>query len=129
MSGLFLACGAAVAAGALLLLWVHAMKQLSMGQHIWLLNAVALAATLMGVAAFVSEPGIVGGILAGVSLLVGAGYLGLGLFLSAQSEQSPAVTVGRPLPAFSAPDENGDPFDIASLWGNPILLKFFRGHW
>lgn len=118
-----------MAAGALLVLWVHAMNQLSMGARLRLLDAIAVAATVMGVAAFFSEPGIVGGILAGISVLIGGVYLGLGFFLSAQSKQTPAVTVGSSLPVFSAPDENGNLFDIASLSGNPIFLKFFRGHW
>lgn len=37
--------------------------------------------------------------------------------------------VGSPVPALSAPDENDEMFDMASLSGKPILLKFFRGHW
>jgi len=129
VSGLLLACGASATAGALLVVWVRAMKQVSMGKRRRLLEAIAVAATILGVAAFLGEPGMVGAILAGMSILAGAGYLGLGFFVSVQSKQAPAVTVGTPLPAFSAPDENGDPFDIASLRGSPIVLKFFRGHW
>lgn len=129
MTGILLGSGAAIAAGALLVLWVHAMNQLSMGAHLRLLDAIAIAATLMGVAAFFGEPGIAGGMLAGIGVLVGAGYLGLGFFLSAQSKQTSAVTVGSPLPPFSAPDENGNRFELASVGGNPVFLKFFRGHW
>jgi len=40
-----------------------------------------------------------------------------------------AVRVGGPILDFSAPDENGEPFALASLRGRPYLLKFFRGHW
>ena len=49
--------------------------------------------------------------------------------LAIQSSQAPAVAVGQPILEFTAPDENGDIFDSASLHGKPILLKFFRGHW
>jgi len=40
-----------------------------------------------------------------------------------------SISVGDLLPAFTAPDEHGQPFDIRSLAGRPLLLKFFRGHW
>ena len=129
MSGFFLAGGAAVAAGILMVLWVRAMQRLSMGQHLRLLDAIAVAATILGIVAFFGEPGLVGGILASLSILIGAAYLGLGHFLSEQSMQTPAVSVGTPLPAFTALDENGELFDIASVSGSPIILKFFRGHW
>lgn len=48
---------------------------------------------------------------------------------SAQMTASRKVGIGDPLPAISAPDENGEVFDTASLAGSPLLLKFFRGHW
>lgn len=116
-------------AAGLLVLWVHAMKRVKMRKRLPMLNSLAAAATIVGIAAFTLEPGIFGGILAGLSILVGAGFLVLGIFLSALSKQTPAVKVGAPLIFFTAPDENGEPFDIASLRGRPILLKFFRGHW
>jgi uncharacterized membrane protein YedE/YeeE len=129
MSGYVLAFLAVLATTGLSILWPLAMKRVEMGERLWLLNSLAVAATVFGVAALMREPGIFGGLLAGVSILVGAVFLGLGFFLSAMSKQSPAVAVGAPLPVFIAPDENGNPFDIASLLGNPVLLKFFRGHW
>ena len=129
MGGFYLASGAAVASGTLIVLWLRAMKQLSMGRHLRLLDSIAVAATILGIVVFFGEPGIVGGILGGSSILVGATYLGLGYFLSEQSKQTPAVSVGAPLPAFTAPDENGELFDIASVSGSSVLLKFFRGHW
>jgi len=55
------------------------------------------------------------------------------VFLALTGDQRAAapdsVRVGEPLPAFTAPDEHGQPFDIRSLAGSPLLLKFFRGHW
>jgi peroxiredoxin len=37
--------------------------------------------------------------------------------------------VGETLRDFSALDENGERFELASTAGRPVLLKFFRGHW
>jgi hypothetical protein len=48
---------------------------------------------------------------------------------SAQSRAAPAVAVGDRIIDFSAPDDEGNSFDLASLRGTPFLLKFFRGHW
>ena len=39
------------------------------------------------------------------------------------------VKLGDPLPAFTALDDEEEKFDIRSLAGTPLLLKFFRGHW
>ena len=80
----------------------------------------------------------------GLSALVMAGWIGriaalpgiaIGLlfpFTVSISEQilpAGAVQVGQTIPAFSAPDENGEIFDSARLRGNPVLIKFFRAHW
>ena len=89
-----------------------------------LLAASAGAALL----AFLVGVGTLGGVLAGVALLGGALYAGL-LSLAGQSQQAPAMAVGQPLPDFTAPDENGEPFSSASLRGHPVLIKVFRGHW
>ena len=40
-----------------------------------------------------------------------------------------AVRVGDTLPAFTAVDDRGEPFDSAELAGTAVLIKFFRGHW
>lgn len=54
------------------------------------------------------------------------------LYLSvtgAQRTDDAAITVGATIPAFTAVDDEGNPFDSASLAGSRVLLKFFRGHW
>lgn len=40
-----------------------------------------------------------------------------------------AISVGDSMPSFQALDENGETFDGASLQGQAVLIKFFRGHW
>jgi hypothetical protein len=68
-----------------------------------------------------------------VSAWVAAGLGGSLVFLAltgGQRATAPdSVKVGDRLPAFTAQDEHGQPFDSRSLAGNPLLLKFFRGHW
>jgi hypothetical protein len=98
------------------------------GRRRWILNGIVLVALTCALAAIDQGAGLVSGTLAGLSLLVGVVYFVL-LALSGQSKQVPAVAVGSPLPGFSAPDENDQVFDLASLEGRPVLLKFFRGHW
>jgi len=89
--------------------------------------AFALAAGL-GVASFAVGNGMLGGLAAGVAIALG-GTMVLLRALSGHDDAPMAVRVGGPILDFSAPDENGEPFALASLRGRPYLLKFFRGHW
>jgi O-antigen ligase len=84
---------------------------------------------------------LVGLICGAVSLYMGlddpfAGWaVGLGLvFLylastGAQRVDGDMIEVGDKIPAFSAPDDDGNAFDVETLSGSRVLLKFFRGHW
>ncbi len=128
MSGFLLVCVAATTIIALFVLWQGVIRRVEMDKRRWILNSMAVAAIALAIAGLAREPGVFGGILAGASILVGALFMGLGA-LAPQSKQTPAVAVGGPLLDFTAPDENDKPFDLASLRGRPILLKFFRGHW
>ena len=85
-------------------------------------------ALVLGLAALLTSPGLVGGIAATVGVATGAIFLGLQT-LAGQVDATPAVAVGGPILDFTAPDDQGQPFDTASLRGKPYLLKFFRGHW
>jgi hypothetical protein len=128
MSGFFLACVAAATVVALMVLWNVIIDRVKMKERRWMLNPMAFVGIALGIAALTREPGIFGGMLAGASILLAVSFVGLGV-LAPQSKQTPAVVVGSPLPDFTAPDENGKPFELASLRGRPVLLKFFRGHW
>lgn len=82
-----------------------------------------------------------GAVLGVVALLLGKGggpaitAVALGSMLvflastSAQKLGTKPIAVGDLLMDFEALDENGEPFQFSSLFGKPILLKFFRGHW
>jgi len=90
---------------------------------------VAMAVgVLLGVLAFVRGTGVVGGVAATFAIAAGLTFEALRL-QSRQERRKPSVVVGGPILEFSALDEDGRLFDLASLRGKPFLLKFFRGHW
>jgi hypothetical protein len=89
---------------------------------VWLLGVS------LGALALASGAGWVGGAAATLAIL-GGGFLLFTVAISRQQVAANAVRVGARLPDFSALDENGDAFELASVVGKPLLLKFFRGHW
>jgi hypothetical protein len=82
----------------------------------------------LGIVAFVLGPGWLGGALAAVAVAGAAVFLAT-IAISRQVGGSGAFRVGEGVPDFTAPDENGAVFTLSSLAGQPLLLKFFRGHW
>jgi hypothetical protein len=82
----------------------------------------------LGIAAVALGPGVGGGVAAGLAILLGGMFL-FTVLIGDQKGGAGEFRVGQPVPDFSAPDENGEPFELASLAGRPVLLKFFRGHW
>ena len=89
--------------------------------------AMAISAAL-GVFALAGSPGWIGGVPAALAVLLGGFFL-ITVSISAQKGGAGAFQLGAPVPAIAAPDENGEPFQLSSLTGGPLLLKFFRGHW
>jgi cytochrome oxidase Cu insertion factor (SCO1/SenC/PrrC family) len=85
-------------------------------------------AAILGIVALTGSPGWIGGTAATLSVVASAFFLIL-VSISAQKGGSGKLRVGAPIPDFTAPDENGEPFQLSSLAGRPFLLKFFRGHW
>jgi hypothetical protein len=108
--------------------WMSLIKGVGIADRRWRVSTMLAAAMVLGLAALGSGGGVAAQVLAGVSLALGVVYFGL-LALAGQSNQMPAVEVGRSLPDFTLPDHNGEAFSLSSLAGRPVLLKFFRGHW
>ena len=82
----------------------------------------------LGIAALIEGAGVMGAILAGLSIFLGCFFV-FTFLISAQKGGSGQLQPGSELIAFTAPDHRGIAFDSATLAGRPILLKFFRGHW
>jgi hypothetical protein len=109
-------------------LWFRAASGVRLPKSRSAYVGVWLGGVALGVVALASGVGWVGGVAAGLSIF-GGSFLALTVAISRQRVGPDAVTVGARLPNFSALDENGDPFELASVMGKPLLLKFFRGHW
>lgn len=90
--------------------------------------AVFATGLALAIAAFGQGPGWIGGVAAGLAAFGGAFFL-LTVAIGAQKGGTGAFQVGSPVPDFSAPDDNASEFQLSSLSGKPLLLKFFRGHW
>jgi hypothetical protein len=108
--------------------WTRSIRAVRTGERRPLVLLVVVGGLGLGLLALARGPGVVGGIAAGLAVALGVLFLLLQL-LSRQSRRVPAVAVGGPILDFTAPDAEGNPFQLASLYGRPYLLKFFRGHW
>jgi hypothetical protein len=108
--------------------WMRSIREVRTGERRTLVLFAVAAGVGLGALAFAREPGLLGGLAAGLAVAVGGLFLLLQAF-GGQARVTPAVAVGRPIPDFTAPDAEGHPFELASLRGRPFLLKFFRGHW
>jgi len=128
MSGALLAWLAFAVVAASAQLWYRRLQHVRAGEVRGLVIAGMAVGAAFAVAGFVAGPGLAAGLAAGVALALSGVFLALQP-LSRQSRRPPAVAVGEPILDFTAPDDAGEPFRLASLHGRPFLLKFFRGHW
>jgi hypothetical protein len=91
-----------------------------------------VAAWLVGIAlaglSLAGSPGWTEGVAAMIAIL-GSSFLLLTVAISRQNVGESAIRPGDSLPEFSAVDEHGVRWESSSLIGQPLLLKFFRGHW
>ncbi len=108
--------------------WTRRMLQVRIPKNRRPFQLVMGAGVSLGILAFGLGTHGWGSFAAGFAVVGGCIFLGLQL-ISAQDAREPSVKLGGPILDFSAPDETGSPFQLASLAGRPFLLKFFRGHW
>jgi peroxiredoxin len=121
----FMAAAILVVAGTR---WLRLMRQVRVPEDRRGFVAACAVAAALGGAAFVLETNLAGGIAAGLAVEGGLAFLVFSA-ASGQPALAPAVAVGGPVLDFVATDDEGRPFDLALLRGQPFLLKFFRGHW
>ncbi len=108
-------------------LWFRRIQQVRIPEDRTAWVVAALVSAGLGVGALFSGPGWIGGILAGLGLLLG-GFFSLLVGISAQKAAG-AIGVGDAIPEVSALDETGATVALSSFSGTPALYKFFRGHW
>jgi peroxiredoxin len=108
--------------------WLQLMSRVQLPRDARAYVAANALGAACGIAAPVAGAGMLASIAGVVAALGGLAFLGL-LAASGQRTDTPAVRVGGPMLDFVAADDAGHPFDLASLRGHAVLLKFFRGHW
>ena len=128
MTGTFLGIAAALLSLGAWALWMRRINQVRIPRDRRAFTAACGGGAVLGIAAFVAGTGIVGGIAAVLGILAGGMFVGLRA-LSRQDAPTPAIAVGGAILDFSALDDSGQVFELSSLRGKPLLLKFFRGHW
>lgn len=71
-----------------------------------------------------------GHICAGAGVAVTALYLAAFFGLSALPTTAATLAVGKPVPSFVLPDQNGQMVSLDEAHADgPVLLVFYRGHW
>ncbi len=121
----FLALAIVVGSAAL---WFRRMYQVRIPRNRTPFLAVWLFGAALAVIALSQGTGWIGGTAAILAIGFGA-FVTFTMAISRQITGEGAIKVGASLPAVLAPDENGESFELSSLAGKPVLLKFFRGHW
>ena len=107
--------------------WIRLIQNVAIPRRRAPYLAAFVAGGLIGLAG-VFQGGLLSVATGGLAAFVGLVFAALRL-QSGQRPNRPAVSMGEPMLAASAPDENGVDFALSSLRGKPYLLKFFRGHW
>jgi hypothetical protein len=111
-----------------LVLWFRALGRLAIPENRSIYVATWSLAAILGVAAFLGEPGWLGGVPAGIGTFLSVFFL-FTVAVSRQKVGDESIQVGDTIPHFTATDEKGEIFDSHNLAGQPVLIKFFRGHW
>jgi hypothetical protein len=128
MAGIALGVAAFILVAGSMALWFQRMKRVQIPEDRRGFVACWVGGATLGILALIQGAGWVGGIPAGVA--AGAGiFFSVLVYISPQKVADNAIRVGERLRGFTALDENGNDFSIASVAGRPVLLKFFRGHW
>ncbi len=85
-------------------------------------------AAALGIGAFVAGTRWFGGVPAVLAILIGS-FLPFTVGISRQEVATHGIKVGDSIPHYETLDEDGQLFDSASLEGQVVLMKFFRGFW
>lgn len=129
MSGIGLAIFSFIITVTLCIVWFRLLTAVKIPKNRSIYILLFILSLCMGIASLaIGTENILASIGAGLAILVSTLYL-LTVAIGNQKGGTGKFVVGKPLPVFSAVDENNISFDITTLSGQPILLKFFRGHW
>ena len=111
------------------MLWFYLARQVALPENRTGFVLVFLGAAVLGVLAYVKGTSWPGGIPPAIAILIGL-FLPFTIYISPQTlDTNKVIQVGDTLPAFTAIDGQGEPFDSVSLKDQLVLIKFFRAHW
>jgi len=110
------------------LIWFRLANQVAIPEDRTLFVILFLLGPILGIAAFVVGTRWYGGIPAVLATLVGL-LLPFTIAISPQQVAENPIRVGDTIPSFTAIDDEGDRFTSDSLYGTPVVVKFFRAHW
>ncbi len=127
-TGTKLGIAAVVLAVGCAITWFQLARAVAIPENRALFIVAWLSAVVLGVAAFVKGAGW-GGRFAAIAAIVLGSFLPFTVSISEQVASANAIQVGDTIPAFTAPDDQGEIFDSERLRGKPVLMKFFRAHW
>jgi hypothetical protein len=128
MSGLYLSLLAFALTFATIFRWFQLVRAVSLPKNRGIFLACMIVGVCLAVAGLMQEPGMIGVVSANLALLLGIFFL-FTFSISTQKGGSGNLKIGSKLLSFAAPDHLGNNFESATLEGQPVLLKFFRGHW
>ena len=128
MSGTMLGIIALLLVAGSTALWFRRIQKVEIPEDRRGYVAFWIGGAALGVFALIQGAGWIGGIPAGIAVLVGS-FFSVLVLVSPQKAADDAIRAGESLRDFTALDENGEEFSLAGLAGKPVLIKFFRGHW
>ena len=110
------------------MVWFQKVKAVRVPKVRFHFFALTVLGAVLGIYTLTGDATLIGKIPAGKAIAFGFIFPAFRLG-SAQGVHKPVIEVGEPIIDFTALDDKGNEFDLASLRGTPFLLKFFRGHW
>ncbi|MDP6027465.1 MAG: hypothetical protein QF715_11695 [Pseudomonadales bacterium] len=113
---------------ATVVIWFRLANQVAIPEDRTLFVVFFLLGPVMGVAAFIVGTRWFGGVAAVIAILVGL-FLPFTVAISRQEVAENPISVGDTIPYFVAIDDESNRFTSDSLYGTPVLIKFFRAHW
>ncbi|MFT5679268.1 MAG: hypothetical protein ACI8RZ_000172 [Myxococcota bacterium] len=91
-------------------------------------SGAILTGMVLSAVGFALDPGGLTGGLMAVTLFMGGFILWL-LTQRKVPDGNLIVSTGQPMPLLAATTDTGAAFDLASLKGRRVMVKFFRGSW
>lgn len=110
-------------------LWIRALRDVAVPANRGAFVASWAIGTALAIASLtIGDAGWLLRVPAWLAAAIGALLL-LTVLISRQSVAAGGIGIGDHIPAFTAVDEKGAPFDSAALADHLVLIKFFRAHW